>query len=357
MISSYNAEQRKFLQDLRTHYNRWTNAGVCMAAIRMHNEEPAVACEGSIGNRHAIAERHLRLIANSENKIVANKEIGTFDKWTERYPELRPVSVGQFSTGRWACQKHDERFAGIDAEHIDLSNPENLFKAVYRVVVRQNHLSAARWSAHWEASQTKEGWERFKETAFCKPVSEAEAIEAEKAWRDEAHALMGKMRDLERRLANGQWNSLDCRALLLESEPAVAGWCCLQMKFDVNQLQSDDPRQYWKEHIELGYMIVIPQRDGHAIITASESDARFRVSEIDRIHHHMPVCAKPNTPYRADEYLKCRLSRRMWGLNEIGIRESLYQSWSDADKDRAQAWMKNRGPQMQQPPSDLPTFL
>ena len=361
----YSEKRHNFLEDLKSHYDPWVKTGVCMATIRMCNEEPADACEGSIGHRHAIAERHLRLIApateGNNREIRANKEIRSFEKWSEQYDALQRVPISQFSAGKWSCQKHDERFESIDAERIDLSKPENLFKAVYRVVLRQNHLSAARWSAHWAAAQTEERWEAFKETAFCEPTSEGGAIEAEKKWKNEAHALMWKMRDLERRLVNREWNSLDCRALLLESEPAVAGWRCLAMKFDVNRLHPDDPRRHWQDHIELGYMIVIPQRDGHAIITAceSESDRRFRVPGIDRIHHHMDklACATPNTPYPADEYLRWRISSRVWELNEIGIKESLYQSWSDAEKDRAQAWMKERGSQASQPPSDLPTFF
>jgi len=355
--SRYDAEQRNFLKVIEGLRAPWVKTGICMATIRACNEKPADPCKGPIGYRHAIARRHLNLIADADNKIRANKDIDGFDIWPEQYPELQSVPISRFSAGKWSCQKHDERFAGIDAEHIDLSEPDNLFKTVYRIVLRHNHISAARWNAHYEATQTEEGWKGFKETGFGKPASEEEAIEEEKKWGDQARALMGKMRDFERRLANGEWNSLDCRALLLKSEPAVAGWRCLPMKFDVNRLKPDDPRRYWKDHIELGYMIVIPQRDGHAIITACESNGRFRVPGIDRIHHHMPLCASPNTPYQADDYLKRRISSKVWELNEIGIRESLYQSWSNAEKDRAQAWMKERGPQTWQPPSDLPIFF
>ena len=316
-----------------------------LATIRISNEEPEDTCEGPIGQRHAIAKRHLRLIAEGNNReIRANKEIGAFEKWSEQYDALQRVAISQFSAGKWSCQKHDERFAGIDAEHIDLSEPENLFKAVYRVVVRQNHLSAARWSAHWGVTRTEEGWEGFKETAFCEPTGEEGAIEAEKKWRDEAHALMWKMRDLERRLAKGKWNSLDYRVLLLQSEPAVAGWRCLMMK-------AADP----SNHIELGYVIVIPQQDGHAIITACEHEPIL--PQIKRIHHHMPTHVSPGTPYQDDEYLMRRISSKVWKLNEIGIKKSLYQSWSEVEKDRAQAWMKERGSQTWQPPSNLPTFF
>ena len=352
-------DRRALLLDMKKHYDRWARSGVCMATIRTRYEEPAGACEGPIGYRHAIARRHLQLIADGTNHIRANKEIGSFEQWSRQYPELRSVPISRFSAGKWSCQKHDERFSGIDAEHIDLSDPENLFKAVYRVVLRQNHLNAARWSALWEAKRTKESSQGFQETAFSEPASEDEAIEEEKILGNEARALMSKMGDLERRLANREWDCLDFRAFLLESEPAVAGWRCLPMKFDVNRLSPDDLRRHWQDHIELGYMIVIPQRDGHAIITACESDRQFRVPAIDRIHHHMDMlaCATPNRPYPADEYLRRRLSSKVWELNEIGIRESLYKSWSEPEKDRAQAWMKERGSQAPHPPSDLPTLF
>ena len=192
--SRYDAEQRKFLKVLEGLYAPWVRTGICIATIRACNEKPTDPCKGPIGYRHAIAKRHLNLIADADNRIRANKDIESFDIWTEQYPELQPVPISRFSAGKWSCQKHDERFAGIDAEHIDLSEPENLFKAVYRVVLRQNHLTAARWSAHWAETETEEGWKRFKETAFREPVSEEEAIKAASEWRNEAQALGGQAR-------------------------------------------------------------------------------------------------------------------------------------------------------------------
>ena len=103
------------------------------------------------------------------------------------------------------------------------------------------------------------------------------------------------------------------------------------MKFDLGGLHADDPGRHWDRHVELGYMIVIPQRGGHAIITACEPETRFRVPEIVRIHRFMPVCANPNQPYQAEGDLKRKISRRIWELNEIGMRESLYQSWSTTE--------------------------
>ena len=89
-------------------------------------------------------------------------------------------------------------------------------------------------------------------------------------------------------------------------------------------------------------MIVIPQQDGHAIITACEPDSQFRGPEIPRIHKYIPVCSNPNQPYQADDRLKRTISQKIWELlNEIGIRESLYQSWSATAQHEVQAWMKN----------------
>ncbi len=348
MENPYNEEQRKWLLDRQEHYRQVMN-GLCMA--RVGGDSPAEACEGEIGYRHAISERHLRLIADTEKKIRANKEISSFEVWSEQYEDLEQVPISRFSAGKWACQRHDARFPGIDAKQIDLSNPENLFKAVYRVVLRHNHLTLARWTAHCTGTETEEGWRLFKELAFGKPVSDAEAAAAEREWRNEAHAVMWKMRDLERRLAKEEWNSLEYRTLLLKSQPTVAGWGCLAMKF----------KEGWKDFVELGYMIVIPQEDGHAIITACEPSERFRVSEIVKIHDAMPVCADPNTPYQAGEGLRRRISRRVWGLNELGLRESLYQAWPKAEQDKVQTWMKERGSYQpmhpDQAPNHLPTFF
>ena len=359
MENPYNEEQRTWLNDLRESYRLVAN-GVCMA--KMWGDSPAEACEGPIGGRHAISKGHLRLIADAKNEIRANKENGSFAVWSEQYEELERVPSSRFSAGKWACQRHDARFAGIDAEQIDLSNPENLFKAVYRVVLRHNHLTLARWNAHCTGTETEEGWRLFRELAFGKPVSDEKAEKAEREWRNEAQAVMWKMRDLEQRLAKKEWNSFEYRALLLKSQPMVAGWGCLAMKFNLNGLEDGDPRKEgWKDLVELGYMIVIPQEDGHAIITAGAPPERFRVPEIVRIHDAMPVCADPNTPYQAGEGWRRRISRRVWGLTELGLRESLYQAWPKAEQDKAQTWMKERGSYQpmhpDQAPTDLPTFF
>ena len=362
----YNDEQRRWLDGMKKTYDRIVAKGICMATIRTRDEAPTEPCEGKIGRRHAIARTHLKLIAERTDggtEIRANKEYKTFMESSRELEYLQLVSVSEFSAGRWACDTHDKIFAGIDALCIDLSKPENLFKAVYRVVVRQTHLMLARWNAIFMATQMEEGWERFKETAFSTPVSDEKAASAWEEWRDVAHAVMGKMLDLKRRLAGEEWNSLEYRAILLKSKPTVAGWGCLMMKFDINGLPPDDVRSHWNRHIELGYMIVIPQQDGHAIITACEPDTRFRVPEIVRIHKYIPVCTNPNEPYSAEGRLKREISRKIWEIsNESGMRESLYQSWSAAEQKEVQEWMKKekwmRQPTLSnQPSSRLPNFF
>ena len=360
MNNPYSPEQNRWLNDLQTHYRSVTK-GICMATIRLGGESFTEPCEGPFGFRHAIAKRHLKLIADCNSQIRANRETGTFTKWPERYDDLQLVPISRFSAGRWSCQRHDERFGGIDAQEIDLLEPENLFKAVFRVVLRQNHLMLARWNAYFAMTQTAEGWDLFKETAYERALSDDEATKAEAAWRDETHAVMRKMRDLERRSRLGDWNSLEFRALLVASKPTVAGWGCLMMKFDLSGLRADDPRRHWDRHIELGYIIVIPQQEGHAIITACEPETRFRVPEIVKIHRFMPVRTNPNEPHTAEAILKRGLSQRIWELNEIGMRESLYQSWSETERNEVKAWMKKRGSRqptlLKQASNSLPSFL
>ena len=87
----------------------------------------------------------MKMIANSQNKIRATKEIGYFNKQSEENDFLHRVLISHFSAGKWMCQKHDQGFAGIDKKQIDLSDLENLFKAVYRVVLHQNLLTLSKW--------------------------------------------------------------------------------------------------------------------------------------------------------------------------------------------------------------------
>jgi len=311
-----------------------------MAKIRYRGKAVADACKGKIGNRHAIARRHLRVIADDNNEIRANREFASFEKWPEKYPRLQCVPITKFSAGKWSCQKHDERFAGIDSAQVNLSDPENLFKAIYRAVLRHNYLSTARWTAAYAATRTEEGWEFFKASAFENPVTEEEARNAFNHWGRCAQALMGKMREFERRLLASDWNSLDYGAVLLQSTPAIAGWGCRPMGFDTRGLPKGTFRQGRKNWVDFVYMVVIPQDHGHTIITACEKDSRFRVLEVKYIHDYVPASAPRNLPYEASEKMKTRISNKFWGLTELGFRESLYQSWSTADQCLVQEWMK-----------------
>lgn len=338
----YSSEQYKFLDELREEYRRIVN-GVCMAAIRFPTDKTESGCGGSIGSRHSISKNHLKIISDCNGNIRANKEIGTFGNWIEHYRAMQQVPISQFSAGKWSCQKHDERFSEIDRLSIDLSRQENLFKIVYRVVLRHSHLSLARWNANYEAITSEEGWKHFKNVAFDQPVSDVVAEESLKEWRSAAHALMDKTLELEMRFKEAQWNSLDCRAFLLKSEPRVAGWGCWTVKFDLGRLDVNDLRHGWQDYREFGYMVVIPQVNGHAIVTACENQERFRIPEIKRIHEYIPQVKDPNEPYVAIPKQRQRIMQRFWGLNEIGLKEELYQSWPEDKRVFVQKWMKKSG--------------
>ena len=356
MSKPYTSDQQAWLDQLHKHYER-VSGGVCMATIRYKGGSPVDPCKGRIGNRHAIARRHLRLMADPNGQIRANREIASFEKWPDKYDRLQSVPISRFSAGKWSCQRHDERFAGIDSAQVDLSDPENLFKAIYRVVLRHNHLSMARWTAAHAETRTDEGWGFFKATAFENPVTEEEARGAFNQWGRCAQALMSKMRELERRLLAKDWNSLDYRTVLLQSKPAIAGWGCRLMGFDTRGLPNGDFRQDWKNWIDFVYMVVIPQDHGHAIITACEKDTRFRVPEVKYIHDSIPVGAPHNPPYDASEKLKRRISSKIWGLNELGFCESLYQSWSITDQLLVQKWMKQDRSNLLTHPEQAPDYL
>ena len=338
--NTYNARQLAYLKSLESPY-RSIASGICVPSISPLNTYPLVRCRGPIGFRHAISETHLRLIANNENKIRANKEIPGFGEWLERYEGLQRVSISRFTAGKWSCQKHDEMFQGIDQKRIDLSNSENLFKAVYRVVLRQTHVNTGRWNAYLQGTQSPDDWERFKETAFDKPVTDEQAQRSVDNWWDGVEALSSKLTDLQGRLQRSEWNSLEYRVLLLESEPTVAGWGCQMMMCESEGLVEGDPRTGLRSFVDLAYMIVIPQEYGHAIITACEPNKRLRAPDVVKIHRYMPRTASRIKPCRVSQGLRGGISRKVWGLNEIGIRESVYDGWSESERRTVQRWIKD----------------
>ena len=215
----------------------------------------------------------------------------------------------------------------------------------------------ARWTAAYELTRAEESWKFFKATAFENTVTEEEARDAFNHWGRCAQALMAKMREFERRLLSNDWNSLDYRTVLLQSKPAIAGWGCRPMGFDTRGLPNTAFRQGRKNWIDFVYMVVIPQDCGHAIITACEKDTRFRVPEVKYIHDSVPPSAPHNSPYEANEKLKGRISSKIWGLNELGFRESRYQSWSITEQRLVQEWMKQDRCNLLTHPEQVPEYL
>ena len=79
-----------------------------------------------------------------------------------------------------ACNSHHEKnsvqgnghvknmtniFKSLDAEQIEISEPENSFKAVCRVAFRHNLLMQLRWIPILKCVQTECGWKQFKDKA------------------------------------------------------------------------------------------------------------------------------------------------------------------------------------------------
>ena len=143
---------------LTDSYRNFVN-GYCTPGNYSYDVNQPRECEGPIGRRHAISKIHLNLIADSESKVRANRDYISFHESVDQYESMLRVPIRQFSAGKWACQKHDQMFTGLDVTRIDLSDQEMLFKAVYRVVLRQNLLHRSRYCAIFENIQSEENWQ------------------------------------------------------------------------------------------------------------------------------------------------------------------------------------------------------
>ena len=142
-----------------------------------------------------------------------------------------------------------------------------------------------------------------------------------------ANAVNTMADKLSRKLLENDWNSLQIRTCMLESEPTVAGWGCIFMQIPVDKLRDEDPhKEGQKNDIELGYVVVIPQEYGHAIITACAAFDEIRNKIITQIHRCIPYDVKPNNTYMSTLKTRKSLSNWIWGFNELGIKASLYKS-------------------------------
>ena len=354
-----------FEKCLNDHYTK-IEKGHCILSQTAINSDHANDCEGDIGSRHAISKRHLELIVDDDDcpdHFFATKEKRTFFEHEGRDSCLQPTSRKKFSSGKWACQKHDNIFKSLDAEQIDISEPENSFKAVCRVVFRHNLLMQLRWIPIRECVQTECGWKQFKDKVFTQPVGDKEADIELNERRRVANAVNTMADKLSRKLLENDWNSLQIRTCMLESEPTVAGWGCIFMQIPVDKLRDEDPhKEGQKNDIELGYVIVIPQKYGHAIITACAASDEIRNKEITQIHRCIPYDVKPNNTYMPTLKTRKSLSNWIWGFNELGIKASHYRSWNNDEKKRTNDWVRNEQTKKsvwlnQYEPPDLPLLL
>lgn len=159
-------------------------------------------------------------------------------------------------------------------------------------------------------------------------MSDEHTNEAFKNWFNVATAINSKAKKLGRELREKNWNTLKIRACMLKSKPTVAGWGCLFKKFNLSMLSNDDSqKEGYKNCIELGYTIVIPQEFGHAIITACERSDQTLIKDIAQIHRCIPFDVKSNELYIATKQTKKRKNLFGWA-NSI-----LYTSHYYFDRD------------------------
>ena len=109
----------------------------------------------------------------------------------------------------------------------------------------------------------------------------------------------------------------------------------------MSTLRNEDPRKEgYKNIIELGYTIVIPQEFGHAIIAACEHSDQTLIKDIAHIHRCIPFDVKSNELYIATKQTKKLMSNWVWGFNELGIKASTYENWDRNVQKRVNEWLR-----------------
>ena len=329
MNKSGNDTRREFEKHLDRDY-QLIEKGHCMLSANYGESNQVSICNGKIVSCHAISRNQLNLIADNvddPNHIIAVKERRSFLEEANRGNHLQRTSIGKFSAGNWACEKHENDFKNIDCCQIDLSSRENILNTVLRVVCRHNLLMQLRWFPIYKHCQTDLGWQQIIEHGFIDSISDEEAEVFLRKWRDFASAVNSMAQYLIQKIREKDWNCLQIRTCMLKSKPTVAGWGC----------------SYWNDplnnhHIDLAYLIAIPQEYGHALITACKSSDQFRLNDITKIHSCIPYDSNPHKLHIACSNTRKLLSNWIWGANELGIRPTFYNSWDDSEKNKVDKW-------------------
>ena len=235
------------------------------------------SCKETAINAHCVPETSLGLIMDESRGVIArhSEPPKTPIQWFNEEP-LKPMNIGRFNAGKWACRAHDGIFSALDTKRLGRLTERNKFLMIYKITVylTQRMLHAAERLAtpvldpatdtpHGLSQETQEYLQEVVRTMTYYSVRLTNV-----KWR------------MDRMLNDNAYDKIEIRATMWQTTPTMAA-------VGMVPVQGPGTRVEW--YGENSYIPVwiapLPQEHGQTIITAAPRGAEEYTGEI---HDGMP---------------------------------------------------------------------
>ena len=306
------------------------------------------SCQNPSIKAHALPRSVLELIADQEGMVVGSPDDLPQNPiaW-EKQGMLTKRSIGTFGVGRWACAEHDSIFSPIDRKAIDFEDKRNLFLAVYRLTLRLNQLSlrlGERLALTSLDSQNPLVGVPEPNLEVLKQIARQATFVAQ-----ELFVLTTRMSNFWRQET---FDKIEYRVAEWDSAPTLAA---SGMKW----LDGPGDGVYWDEQNWVSenssipaWLIVLPQRHGQTVVTASLKDFE---SHTAAFHQGMPRFGEPRGKSGANwgrlisrKVLECAV--------DLAISPERYHRMTASEQTALQDYMRRRS-QYQGKRVKLPNLL
>ncbi len=286
-------------------------------------------CQQSPIKAHAVPRSALKLIARSNKVYATNADPPQNPLAFINQDPLSERSIEKFSVGKWACGHHDRIFNPIDSNSINLRLKRNLFLIVYRTTLRVTQL-ALRTVGRIAFPMVNPS------VPIPKGISEDYAEELRQFVINSTPVVAHLFRikaAMDRFWRNREYYRLDYRVITWETEPVMAG---------AGILWNDGPpgKSAWSGSAAQlpGWLVILPQKYGQAIITACPDGFSEYAHEINGVTE--------GKGYRAtgidDDWTRRINITALKFVSDLAIQPDVFQSLTDQQALELQSYLASR---------------
>ena len=286
-------------------------------------------CQQPAIKAHAVPRSALKLIAQRNKVYATNANPPQNPLAFINQDPLSERSIEQFTVGKWACRNHDLIFNSIDSNSINLRCTRNLFLIVYRTTLRAAQLALRTVG-------------RIAVPMVDPVVPTPKGISEDDAEKLRQFAIVGTFvvahlfrikAAMDRFWRKKEYHRLDYRVTTWETKPVMAG---------AGILWNDGPpgKLAWSGSAARlpGWLVILPQKYGQAIITACPDGFSEYAHEINGVTEGKGFRA---TGIENDWTSRINITALKF-VSDLAIQPDVFQSLTDKQTLELQSYLASR---------------